>query len=112
MSKRHTIDCNCPECLEGVEWIDALRARVKELEAVCAKTPAEWCMEERAAGSGGCGACALCCKEAREGRETVTAVLRVLVRVISNRLTRGEEEVPGEFNQAWQAACAILKEKK
>lgn len=28
-----------------------------------AKSPAESCAEERAAGNGGCGACALCCKE-------------------------------------------------
>lgn len=35
--------------------------------------------------------------------------LKNLVRVVSNRLTRGEEEEPGEFERAWEAACALIR---
>lgn len=43
--------------------------------------------------------------------EELEKALRGLVRVVSSQLARGEETTPGEFETAWTAACAALKEK-
>lgn len=34
--------------------------------------------------------------------------LRGLVSAVSARLTRGEDEEPGQFDAAWKTACAAL----
>lgn len=38
------------------------------------------------------------------------AALRDLRDAVSARLTRGEDEEPGQFDRAWAAACAVLDE--
>ena len=77
--------------------LEEARARVAELEAVCAKSPTEWCMEERADGNGGCGACALCCKETRDERDNAREELAAVMSVAkgyeeTNRRLRAEVE--------------------
>jgi hypothetical protein len=47
----------------------------------------------------------------RVRNEELEKALRGLVRVVSSQLARGEETTPGEFEAAWAAACAALKEK-
>lgn len=45
-----------------------------------------------------------------EALDAHRAALRDLVRVVSNQLTRGENE-PGDFEKAWKRAVELTKEK-
>lgn len=61
------------DVVSELDLSDGMVERVKELEAVLSKTPAEHCMEERADGNGGCGACSICTKEQRDRAERAEA---------------------------------------
>jgi len=50
-------------------------------------------------------------RELAHARSQVEA-LRGLVSAASARLTRGEDDEPGDFDRAWVAACAALAAKE
>lgn len=68
-----------------------LRARLERAEAEGEYLRAEW-------------------KVAMAEVAKLRAALRDLVSAVSARLTRGEDTVPGQFESAWRAACALLAE--
>ena len=55
-----------------------LRARVAELEGALSKSPAEWCLSERAEGKGGCGACSVYCADLKAKLSEAEATVREL----------------------------------
>lgn len=78
-------DRDCDSCI--VAAVDEARvraekaeARVRELEAVISKTPAEHCAEERSTGNGGCGACSWCCQQWKDRADALRAQVKSMHR--------------------------------
>lgn len=83
-----------------------------------AKTIYEWdhC-DHKGIGQPGCSVCDFepgrkrirAAFEALKQRDEARDALRALVSAVSARLARGEDTSPGDFDRAWQQACALLE---